>query len=79
MGCINQLLSGYGLPSVQQREEEVTEQVNGVKDLAINTWRKGIQEGMGRKRTMFRVIELTPSGPLRKTHLAFLDVEECQL
>jgi len=71
------------MPSVQQREQEVMEQVHGVKDLAMNSLRKakpGCQEGERRKRTTFRLIELTPSGPLVGSHLEFLDVDvECEV
>lgn len=79
MNCIERMLSGHGLPSVQQREEEVMEQVNGVKDLAINSLRKAkprYRQGGTRKKTTFRILELTPSGPLRNTYLEFLDIEE---
>ena len=78
MSCINQLLAGGGLPSWQQREDQVMAKVDAAKDLAIESLRKANYQSALGKRITFKVIELTPSTTMRNSVLLELEVQVCQ-
>ena len=76
---------GYIIPSVGQQKQESKEEVNGLKDWAMDCLRKsrtGCQEGEGRKKTMIKVIELgsyVRADDLDTSHLDVLEVEEYEV
>ena len=66
--------------SAERRNEEAKGEVNGLKDLVVDCFRKpktGFQEGGGRKNTTLWVIELRMA--YGESHLDSLTVEECEV
>jgi len=69
------------LSHVERQERELRERSKSVRDLAIDCLRKqkpGCMEGQGRK-TMLRVIELSPYFSISSFHLGSVVVEECEV
>jgi hypothetical protein len=67
--------------SVGRRRQALREQVDSVKDLAINCLKEletGYREGEGRKTTV-RVIELAAGSHYPNFHLDYVRVEECEV
>jgi len=69
------------LSSLEQQKRALREQVNNMKDWAIDCFKvdMGCQEGEGRKKTTLRVIELNASGTILKFCLDSANVEECEV
>ena len=64
---------------MEQRKKALKEEVKGLRDLAIGCLEKseaGCEDGVGRKKTTLRVIELSSDRPRLRSHLGSMKVEE---
>ena len=78
------LICGYARAGQAQtglQEQALREQVKGVKDLAIESLKAGAgcREGEGRRKTMVRVIELSPHLPPAEYHLRSVKADEFEV
>ena len=81
-GCGRARLANQGA-SMKQRKKALMDEVNGIKDLAVDCLREpeaGCQEGekekeVERRKTVVRIVELCSDRPRPKYHLASVEVE----
>ena len=69
-------------PSMERRRQVLREEVKGLKDCAIECFKKpnaGSQDGVRRKKTTLRVIELSSDRPHSRFQLGPVTVEEYEV